>query len=308
MTTGQRTLGRGRRRAKRKAAAMNGARRGPSMVSRNRSYKRPDRASQARQSRPLNLQLATEGAELKLPALPRIHIGWRALSAITAVWLLVILLFAATSPSFRVSQINLLGAERVTLQEISSLLGISGRSVFGLQGPELENRIVAAYPELDGVSVSVTLPANVQVQLFERAPVLAWVQSGITVWVDELGIAIIPQGEDLGLPVVEALEPPPDLIGDEFHRHQIITSPMVDMITLISQLAPEGARLFYDPELGFGWQAEGGWQAFFGHSGEDLEQRFAIYQGILTRLEERGVFPTLISVAHLHAPYYRIDY
>lgn len=305
MRTQQSSIGAAKRRRMRKVATENT---GPGMVSRNRKYKRLSQPSHARNSRPINFQLASEGAELKLPALPRVQIGWRALSAIAMLWLALLLLFAGTSPSFRVSQLQLIGAERISLQEISSLLGISGRSIFSLERSELEAIINDAYPEINGVIVSFGLPAEVLVDLDERAPVLAWVQSGITVWVDEIGIAIIPQNEDGSLPVVEALESPPDLIGDEFHRHQIITAPMVEMISLISRLAPPSSTLFYDPELGFGWQEPGAWQAFFGHSSAQLDQRFAIYQEITAELSERGVVPTLISVAHLHAPYYRIDY
>ncbi len=309
MTTRQgtvRPVGRPRRKAT--AVQKQRQRNAPNMVVRNPAFKQTGQHSQARQNRPINLQLATEGAEIKLPALPRIHIGWRSLSAIATVWLLVMLLFAATSSAFRVSQINLLGAERINLQEISSVLAISGRSIFGLQAGELEARVVEAYPELSGVSISVGIPANVRVELAERAPQLAWMQSDITVWVDELGIAFIPDGETLDLPVVQALKPPPDLIGDEYHRHQLITADMVAMIDLISRLAPKGSTLYYDPELGFGWQEEGGWQTFFGYDSQDLDQRYAIYVNIVDKLAKRGIQPTLISVAHLHAPYYRIDY
>ncbi len=319
MTSGENTISRNRpakrktsflpRRKKKLGQEMNKPRNSaPAMVSRNRYSARSVSSAQQRARKPIRIQLAAEGAEIKLPALPHLSIGWRSVSAVALAWLIAMLLFSFSSSSFIVDQLEINGAQRITQQDLSSLLSISGNSVFTLLPEKLEALIMSAYPELDAVSVNVVFPAKVVVSIQERSPVLAWQQSGILVWVDEAGIAFIPQGELGELPIIEALEPPPDLIGDEFHRHQLITPELVRTINNLAAIAPEGVALLYDPELGIGWRDSQGWLAFFGISSGDMQQRMSMYQSILNELSQRNLTPTLISVAHLHAPYYRIDY
>ncbi|HEY4722336.1 MAG TPA: hypothetical protein VII92_10840, partial [Anaerolineae bacterium] len=90
--------------------------------------------------------------------------------------------------------------------------------------------------------------------------------------------------------------------------NQLIRSEMVRAIQDLSRIAPQGAPLIYDPRLGFGWTDPGGWDAFFGQDGQNMTQRLAVYLAIVRELSSRNLTPTLISVAHLHAPYYRMDY
>ena len=280
----------------------------PKMIARNPSLKSNIANATRRAGLPINLKIAAEGAEIKLPALPQFHVGWRSISAIAAVWLFAMLLMAFSSSSLAIMQLEIEGAQRISYQDINSLLALSGQSIFSIVPENLEKIIIEAYPELDGVSLRIALPARVLINIQERSPVLAWQQSGITVWVDEAGIAFIPQGDLENIPIVAAIEPPPNLLGDEFHRHQIISPQLVRTIKVLSALAPEDVVLLYDPQLGIGWQDPSGWQAFFGISSEHMEQRLAIYQSILGELAGRGLTPSLVSVAHLHAPYFRIDY
>lgn len=319
MTSAENTLSRNRlRRRKRSllgkrkkiAATKSGLanRSRPTMIARNPSLKSNIARSTRRAGRPINLTFAAEGAEIKLPALPQFHVGWRSISAISLVWLLAMLLMSFSSSALVINQLDIEGAQRIGDQDISSLLALKGQRIFSVVPGKLETMIIEAYPELNGVSMKIALPARILINIQERSPALAWQQSGITVWVDEAGIAFIPQGELGDLPMVEAIEPPPNLIGDEFHRHQIITPELVRTIRNLSALAPADVLLLYDPELGIGWEDPSGWKAFFGNSSEDMDQRLAVYQSILTELSGRGLTPTLVSVAHLHAPYFRIDY
>ena len=51
-----------------------------------------------------------------------------------------------------------------------------------------------------------------------------------------------------------------------------------------------------------------GREAFFGQDGKNMDQRLLVYLAMLNELSARRLTPTLISVAQLHAPYYRMDY
>jgi hypothetical protein len=278
------------------------------MVARN--PKAEGRLNQGRREtrRRYPLKLATEGAELHLPALPVLHFGWRAVSTGLLVSLLLALYLLLTVSSFTVGRVELSGAQRISAQDVNAALNISGNPIYAIQPDKISAAIAKAFPELENFAVSVGFPANVHVNVQERDPLIAWQQSGIVVWVDQAGIAFIPEGSAENLVTVQALEPPPALEGANYSRHQLIEPGMVSAILALSKHKPEEVKLLFDPKLGFGWEDPNGWSAYFGAQATNMEQRLAIYQSIVTELSGRGLRPTLISVAQLHAPYYRMDY
>jgi hypothetical protein len=281
----------------------------PRMVARNPEVERRLAAERGREPRRQRyLKLADAGAELRLPVFPSVHIGWRALSGLIVAACSAALFFMATAGAFQVSSVELIGAQRLNASVIDTALRVSGSSIFSIQPDQLLSVLRSQFPELERVSVSVGFPAKVSVRVVERQPVLAWEQAGLTVWVDAAGIAFSPLDSGDTLIHVAALDAPPAQHQDQYGRLQLIHPEMVSAIQTLAQIAPAGAPLVYDPSLGFGWTDPGGWQAFFGQDGADIVQRMAVYRSILTELATRRLTPTLISVAQLHAPYFRMDY
>ncbi|MCL5428874.1 MAG: FtsQ-type POTRA domain-containing protein [Chloroflexi bacterium] len=280
----------------------------PRMVARNPVVEQRLAALSGRELRRRRyLKLADAGAELRLPALPNVHVGWRVVSGLVAGMALIALYFMWSASAFTVSSVDLRGAERLDAATVDAVIKVVGSSIFSVESDQIFSLLREQFPELQSVNVSVGFPAKVVVRVEERAPVLVWEQAGLTVWVDAAGMAFIPQGGGDGLIQVTALEAPPTL-GESYAQHQLIRPEMVKAIQALSQIAPQGAPLIYDPRLGFGWTDPGGWQAFFGQDGQNMTQRLAVYLAILSELSARNLTPTLISVAQLHAPYFRMDY
>lgn len=281
----------------------------PRMVARNAEVEQRLAAQSGRELRRRHyLKLADAGAELRLPALPNVHVGWRVVSGLVAAGAFIALFFMWSASDFVVSSIDLRDAQRLDASAVEAVIKVAGSSIFSVQTDSIYTLLREQFPELQSVSVSVGFPAKVVVRVEERAPVLAWEQAGLTVWVDAAGVSFIPQGSDESLIKVTALEAPPTLDVDSYAQHQLIRPEMVRAIQELSRISPQGAPLIYDPRLGFGWTDPGGWQAFFGQDGKDMTQRLAVYLAIVGELSARNLKPTLISVAQLHAPYYRMDY
>jgi len=281
----------------------------PHMVARNRHIERRLQSASRNEGRRRNyLKLGDRGAELRLPALPSIRIGWRVFSGLTVAICLFALYSMFMSLRFIVNRVELSGAERLDANAVNSALSVTGAWIFDVQPDEMLEVLQTQFPELETVSISVGFPARVIVKVQERLPVIAWEQAGLTVWIDAAGITFLPQETSEGMIKVEALEPPPALSADAAARHQLIKPEMVIALQALNQFAPQGVTLLYDPKMGFGWNDPSGWLAFFGQDGVDIDQRLAIYQTILNELAARRLSPTLISVAQLHAPYYRMDY
>ncbi len=281
----------------------------PRMVARNPEVEQRLAASSGRELRRRHyLNLSDAGAELRLPALPNVHIGWRVVSGLIACATFIALFFMWSASDFTVSGVDLRGAQRLDTASVEAVIKIAGSSIFSIETDSIYSLVRQQFPELQSVNVSVGFPAEVVVRVEERAPVLAWEQASLTVWVDAAGVSFIPQGSDEDLIKVTALDAPPTLGGDSYAQHQLIRPEMVRAIQELSRIAPQGAPLIYDPRLGFGWTDPGGWQAFFGQDGKNMTQRLAVYLAIVGELSSRNLKPTLISVAQLHAPYYRMDY
>jgi cell division septal protein FtsQ len=74
----------------------------------------------------VNVPLKSKGAEVQLPAFPKLKLGWRLISgAIFLLSLAVVITFSSLG-TFSVSAITLEGAERLTSDIIMSQIGVSG--------------------------------------------------------------------------------------------------------------------------------------------------------------------------------------
>jgi cell division septal protein FtsQ len=247
------------------------------------------------------------GAEMRLPAMPQVRVGWRLLSfgiSLALGWALYTLW---TAPQFHVAAVEVEGPSRLGAGEVNAVLDLTGASIFTVRPADLRAALAAAFPELTGIHVRAGFPAVVRVSAAERVPVIAWEHEGIRVWVDGEGYAFLPRGEVDGLVPVVAHGLPPLQAGQEEQSQQLLTPDLVRAILTLAPSAPEGAPLAYDPDHGLGWADPRGWQVYFGPRPTDMGARLAVYQAIIKQLKALGVRPSLISVEYLHAPYYRED-
>jgi len=87
---------------------------------------------------------------------------------------------------------------------------------------------------------------------------------------------------------------------------QFIPVEMVSAILSMSGHAPSGSVLVYDQLRGLGWRDAQGWDVYFGDV-RDMGQKLILYKAIDEKINEEDITPALVSVEHIHNPYYRID-
>ncbi|HCU56726.1 MAG TPA: hypothetical protein DF984_00600 [Anaerolineaceae bacterium] len=281
-----------------------------------------------RQGRKVDVPLKTKGAMLQIPALPRLHIGWRLISgAIFSLSLAVVITFSSLG-TFKVSAINLEGAERLTPETLTAQLGLTGTAIIKVQPDDLETRIVALFPELSSVKVSVGLPASVTIKVVERQPLIAWYQDGTTYWIDAEGVLFPASGETPVSQTVYATGNPPaayvplaEDTGEEATvketaeteslpgtaLQKATTTEFVQGVMTLLNYLPENSALQFDPEYGLGWQDPQGWLVYFGKDIENIDLKLIEYQMIIAKLSEENLTPALISLEFLHAPFYRLE-
>lgn len=263
-----------------------------------------------------------QGTEIRLPAVPTVNLGWRLLSGMLAVVMIVAMYMMKTSDVFAVSTVNLEGSHRVSAAEIGQALAINGTSMIEIIPGEIEDRIVSQFPDISGASVGVQLPTTLNIAVEERQPVIVWMQGETPMyWVDLEGYVFPVRGTAENVfPVFSVDEPPHPLgwVDPAFPNpetglvEQQPTAPMVDpaFVHAIQQLAvivPQGSQMLYERDNGLGWTDPNGWQVYFGTDSEHIEQKLAEYEQIVAAVLAKNLQPKLISMEFLHAPFYRLE-
>ena len=276
--------------------------------------------------RRIDVPLNVTGAELRLPSLPFLHLGWKAVSLLMVLMMTACLFLIWKAPVFQVNSVEAEGLQRLTVGDLNAVMGTFGKSVFTINPNLLDETLHQAFPELSKISVRINLPASIKVIVTEREPVIAWVQDDIETWVDKEGISFPPRGNPAttlvrveghgSQPSIPATPSPGDLqsLPDGGTSPATPNNPtlrlspeLVSAILSLGAKMPADTLLVYDSEHGLGWNDPNGWEVFFGAEDQDMEMKLMVYQVLVDRLQSEGIQPALISVEYVHAPYYRME-
>ena len=244
--------------------------------------------------------------KFSMPSFPRFHANWRLTSIIIAIFLSVAIYLVLTLPYFYVPQATVLGNNRITREEINTVLGVTGQSIFTIQPDQVRATLLMNYPELLSAEIKVYLPNHVYVTVNERVPVILWQQNGGYTWIDSTGIAFRPRGNAENLILVNAIDTPPSGIVDENNLTPYMQKELVDAITLLTPLVPAGSTLTFSLADGLSWQDPRGWTVAFGTTANDMPLKIRIYQSLVDSLTASRKTPIYISVVHPDGPFYRM--
>jgi cell division protein FtsQ len=284
------------------------------------------------------------GSELRLPAIPVIHPGWRLLSGIIVIIVSIGLYSLLNSPFFQVYTVDVQGLQRINAGDLTAVLDLENRSIIEINPHEIDEAIALSFPELADVHVSVSLPNAVSVSARERQPTMAWQMSDTVRWIDVEGYIFPARGEAGPLVTIFTDDeiPMAPLTGDELAAAEakeaeieeqtstevsksreailaevsgeipVTSSQRADMSLLnaslqLTQKLPEGTAIVYDRANGLGWSDTLAAQVYIGKDLENFEVKYALYQAIVGQLNDEGKRPALISVKHLNAPFYRLE-
>jgi len=276
----------------------------------------------SRKRNTVNVPLKSKGAELQLPAFPKIQLGWRLISGLIAVLSLIAVFSFSSAGTFKISTITLEGSHRLSSEAILSMVDLIGTNIIRVKPDEIETEIAESFPSLRSVQVITGLPASVTVCVVERQPVIEWQQDNIALWIDDEGVLFPIRGEaDVQLTVM-ASDPPPAAVSDDQKIDNLTeanefvletqalprtTAAFVEGILSLVGYIPEGTNLQYDPQFGLGWQDPQGWMVYFGRDTSNIDIKLAEYQSIISALQAENLYPALISLEFLHAPFYRLE-
>jgi len=257
-----------------------------------------------------DVALNIPGAEMRLPSLPQVSVGFRLISGVLTVVLAALLYHFWNSPVYRVEAAQFEGLRSLNSRDVNAIVDMSGEPIFNVDPRVVEQKLMEAFPEFTSVAISVGLPNALEIKVEERQPLITWRQGGRTVLIDAKGVAF-PQREENQVAtaiVVEAQDAPQLTVTDPENSaaEQFMPVEMVTAIFSMSAQSPEDTPLVYDQLHGLGWKDSKGWEAYFGDV-SDIETKLRVYRALVAKLEQEGVRPALISVEHVHTPYYRME-
>lgn len=275
-----------------------------------------------RKHRKVHVPLKSKGAEVFLPAIPRLDLGWRLVSAAIVVLSLAVIFSFTSLSAFEVNAVNLIGAQRLSGEAILSQVDLEGSAIIALKPDEIAESISTSFPSLRTVRVSTGLPASVAIKVVEREPLILWQQGDTPMWVDAEGVVFPVRGEaPVALTVIANGDPPGVNDDNETENDQEIealsllmepaypttTPEFVEGMLSLRTYVPENSHLQYDPQFGLGWQDPHGWLVYFGRDTTDIDVKLAEYQTIIEALQKENIIPSLISLEFMHAPFYRLE-
>ncbi|NMC52960.1 MAG: FtsQ-type POTRA domain-containing protein [Chloroflexi bacterium] len=275
--------------------------------------------------RKIAIPLGQPGAELHMPALPMVNPGWKLLSALITIAMLALISLMYNLPVLQVGIPEVEGVSRISPLDVAAALNLQGLPVFTIDPQAVQQQVEQAFVDLKDVKVSVAFPNQVRITAVERQPIIRWHAEGLEYWSDNEGVLLPVRGdmENLllievsgALPVVKAEpvadeEQTPEMAAiqalNPAQARQVQPEATEAAIKLRTYLPAEVTSLAYSEADGIGWTDPRGWQVFIGNNLENLDEKMAVYEAIVSQLQDQGVTPAMISVEFIHAPFYRLE-
>ncbi|HSM25008.1 MAG TPA: FtsQ-type POTRA domain-containing protein [Anaerolineaceae bacterium] len=279
--------------------------------------------------RQYNYSIGATGAEIRLPAISTINIGWKFLSFFLGVFCMVGIFLLFNSAEFEVQQIQTSGFQRLTANDLNAVIDTTGESLIWFDVNQAKQDLLLAFPEIKELEISISFPNEVRIQAIERQPVLLWQTEKQAYWLDAEGVLIPPRGEVGELLTIHASAAPPiiqttqtenlsnigmknaDKTLTQVSAAQLMGwGEMVDpiLIEAANQLMvfiPPDAKILYNHTHGLGWIAEQGWDVYVGLTLNDINYKLNAYQALVEKFSKEGKNPSMVSIEFTQRPYYR---
>lgn len=245
---------------------------------------------------------ASMGGQVRLPAMPEIHVGARLVSVPMLVVLLWVVYQMLTGAVFQVSQPEIYGAGFMSEAMVRSVAQVDDRPVFSVD-PEQIAAELESYPEIASADVVIEWPNKVVIQLDERKPVVAWDDGGRKWWLSADGVAFLEREAVPGM--VEVVSDEPVLQIQEDPLAQVIDPEILRCAAELGALLPDAGNLRFDRENGLVLEDARGWTVYFGVSG-DMVEKVRVYIRIGEWLQAQARQPSMVSVVDPNSPYYSL--
>ena len=226
-------------------------------------------------------------------------------------------LWLALDDRFYVYHVNVVGAVRVSPDEVFRASGLPGLHILWARSAEIEARVLTALPTLESARAvcglqppapGAGLPAaSCTITVVERQPRVMWDEDGQLWWIDDAGVIF---SAPLSLPPIGGDEggwegwlvrgPLPR--DDDGRLDERVRVGLTELWTSGADVLPP---FTYVPGRGLVFTDERGWRVIVGQ-GPGMAVRLQVLEWLAADLEARGLTPRFVDVRFSDAPYYSL--
>jgi cell division protein FtsQ len=213
-----------------------------------------------------------------------------------------LLYHVAASDDFRITHVDVTGAQLVSAAEIEQVADTNGLNIFWVRQEEVGHRL-QAIAAIQSARVTTVLPNHLEVRIVERAPVAVWQSGDTSFLVDADGRVLRTIDQPVTLPTIHDVGTQPLQVGSKVDARALATTfKLQQLLPGVATLQPK--EFEYSPETGVTVLADSGAHVRFGFD-DDLEWKVAALVAIRRDLARAGQQAELIDLRFKDRPYVR---
>ena len=222
----------------------------------------------------------------------------RVASLVLVLACVVLLGFVFENDAFYIYGADVQGNHLVTAQDIYGRSGLDGRNVFFVNAREAE-RLIADVPFIKSAHVTIGLPAQVQIEVEERQPIVVWQVAGNRYGLADDGTVVPPEGLPPDAPTVQAE-------GQPLKYGTRVSAELVAVARHVRDLVPDAKGIVYSQERGIGVVTASDWTVYFGMKDDAIAARVSVLNGLLQQFKQQKIQPEFVDLSLASRPYYRL--
>ncbi len=208
-------------------------------------------------------------------------------------------------PMFRFDHIEIRGMEKISQDEIIYFSGAKGKPVFTIDPDQVRTTLLTHYHDVYDAEVKIDFPAEMDIELMERIPVVEWDFGGSRFWIDKDGMVLNDSVSRPETIHVYADSFPGAINQEDRSIPSYFSKDVLKTILTIGKYAPEDKPLYFTYKNGFGWDTEEGWRVFFGKTDNDIDEKLRMQVSLTAYFKKNEIQPIFLSLEYKDAPYYR---
>lgn len=203
------------------------------------------------------------------------------------------------APYFRVSTVEVVGAERMSPATVVAATNALGESMFTADLAAIQ-RSVYALPLVSSARVERDWPATIRIVLEERRPWGTWEQAGVAYIIDREGVVLGVGRAPEGAPVIRSSEPGSRIVGDRVD-YQAVDAAAEIAERLPRQLGTTVAEVAFIKGKGVQVTTADGQVALFGDS-SSIAYKLAVWAALAAEARQRHIPYTIIDLRYGNRP------
>lgn len=206
-------------------------------------------------------------------------------------------------PVFAVSEVKVVGAQRLQEADILQQLSLRGNNLLALPIQDLRAQLLQN-PWVQDVELRRSLPGHVTIALEERTPAVVWQVAKEQYWVARDGTVLeAVKLVNPSLPLIKDLNGGTRRSGDRVNADAVVLS--LSLVELLPQEVRDEAKFFeYLSYGGIVVETKQGYRARFGDS-QDLAWKLAVWKAVLDAADREKLKVGHVDLRFGDRPFFR---